>query len=240
MYRSLHEVVLAHDDHVAVHPTHGAGSLCATDIASTPTSTIGYEKRHNQLLHAADVEAFVRRLLRGQPAVPRYFARMRPDEPGGARPPRRARPGAAAARPRGDAARDRGRRPAPRPPAPGRARGVPRARVAVDPARAELRDVARLGRRPGAAAGPDPRAGVRLGRGDPPGPPDRRRDRDPRPSPRRVRDVGRRRRGAGSQRPTERRPARRANSPAAARRRPSSSTSGRPTSTRWATSRAAS
>jgi hydroxyacylglutathione hydrolase len=83
MYRSLHEVVLAHDDHVAVHPTHGAGSLCATDIASTPTSTIGYEKRHNQLLHAADVEAFVRRLLRGQPAVPRYFARMRPTNQAG-------------------------------------------------------------------------------------------------------------------------------------------------------------
>ena len=83
MYRSLHEVVLAHDDHVAVHPTHGAGSLCATDIASTPTSTIGYERRHNQLLHAADVEAFVRRLLRGQPAVPRYFARMRPTNQAG-------------------------------------------------------------------------------------------------------------------------------------------------------------
>jgi hydroxyacylglutathione hydrolase len=83
MYRSLHEVVLAHDDHVAVHPTHGAGSLCATGIASTPTSTIGYEKRHNQLLHAADVEAFVRRLLRGQPSVPRYFARMRPTNQAG-------------------------------------------------------------------------------------------------------------------------------------------------------------
>jgi hydroxyacylglutathione hydrolase len=83
MYRSLHEVVLAHDDHVAVHPTHGAGSLCATGIASTPTSTIGYEKRHNQLLHAADVEAFVRRLLRGQPTVPRYFARMRPTNQAG-------------------------------------------------------------------------------------------------------------------------------------------------------------
>lgn len=83
MYRTLHDVVLAHQDHVAVHPTHGAGSLCATGIASTPTSTIGYERRHNQLLHVADVEAFVRRLLRGQPAVPRYFARMRPTNQAG-------------------------------------------------------------------------------------------------------------------------------------------------------------
>ena len=83
MYRSLHEVVLAHEDHVAVHPTHGAGSLCATGIASTPTTTIGYERRHNPLVAIEDVELFVKRLLRGQPAVPRYFARMRPTNQAG-------------------------------------------------------------------------------------------------------------------------------------------------------------
>ncbi|MDQ3127913.1 MAG: MBL fold metallo-hydrolase [Chloroflexota bacterium] len=83
MHRSLHDVVLAHDDHVAVHPTHGAGSLCATGIASTPTTTIGYERRHNALVAIADVELFVKRLLRGQPAVPRYFARMRPTNQAG-------------------------------------------------------------------------------------------------------------------------------------------------------------
>src|SRR5436190_550693 len=36
--------------------------------------------------HAADVEAFVKRLLRGQPAVPRYFARMRPTNQAGPAP----------------------------------------------------------------------------------------------------------------------------------------------------------
>jgi hydroxyacylglutathione hydrolase len=83
MHRSLHDVVLAHDDHVAVHPTHGAGSLCAVGIASTPTTTIGYERRHSPLLKIADIELFVKRLLRGQPAVPRYFARMRPTNQAG-------------------------------------------------------------------------------------------------------------------------------------------------------------
>ena len=83
MHRSLHEVILAHDDHVILHPTHGAGSLCATGIASTPVSTIGYERRHNALLRVTDVDAFARRLLRGQPAVPRYFARMRPTNQAG-------------------------------------------------------------------------------------------------------------------------------------------------------------
>ena len=35
MYRSLHDVVLPHEDSVMVYPTHGAGSLCSTGIAST-------------------------------------------------------------------------------------------------------------------------------------------------------------------------------------------------------------
>ena len=83
MHRSLRDVVMAHEDHVVVHPTHGAGSLCATGIASTPTTTVGYERRHNPLVGIADVETFVKRLLRGQPAVPRYFARMRPTNQAG-------------------------------------------------------------------------------------------------------------------------------------------------------------
>jgi hydroxyacylglutathione hydrolase len=52
--------------------------LCSTGIASTPSSTIGYERRHNRLLAPMDVEAFARALLSGQPTFPRYFARMRP------------------------------------------------------------------------------------------------------------------------------------------------------------------
>jgi len=78
MHHSLHDVILGHDDHVIVQPTHGAGSLCAAGIASTPTSTIGYERRHDALLRVGDVDEFARRLLHRQPAVPRYFARMRP------------------------------------------------------------------------------------------------------------------------------------------------------------------
>jgi hydroxyacylglutathione hydrolase len=78
MFRSLHEVLLPHEDFVGVHPTHGAGSLCSTGIASTPNSTIGFERRHNPMLAPSDVDGFARLLLTGQPAFPRYFARMRP------------------------------------------------------------------------------------------------------------------------------------------------------------------
>jgi hydroxyacylglutathione hydrolase len=78
MFRSLHEVLLTHEDFVGVYPTHGAGSLCSTGIASTPNSTIGFERRYNPMIQADEVEEFVRVLLRDQPAFPHYFARMRP------------------------------------------------------------------------------------------------------------------------------------------------------------------
>ena len=86
MHRSLHEVILRHEDFVGVFPTHGAGSLCSTGIASTPSSTIGYERRHQPLLDPGlDADAFAQRLLAGQPAFPRYFARMRPTNQEGPR-----------------------------------------------------------------------------------------------------------------------------------------------------------
>ncbi|MEO5940620.1 MAG: MBL fold metallo-hydrolase [Candidatus Limnocylindrales bacterium] len=86
MHHTIRDVVMSHEDHVVVHPTHGAGSLCATGIASTPTTTIGYERRHNPLVRIEDVETFAKRLLRGQPAMPRYFARMRPTNQAGPAP----------------------------------------------------------------------------------------------------------------------------------------------------------
>jgi hydroxyacylglutathione hydrolase len=85
MHHSLHDVILRHEDSVAVYPTHGAGSLCSTGISSMPWSTIGFERRHNPLLAPMEVDAFARALLSGQPAFPRYFARMRPTNQAGPR-----------------------------------------------------------------------------------------------------------------------------------------------------------
>ena len=85
MYASLHDRIMPLDDGVTVHPTHGAGSLCSTGIGSTPTTTIGHERRHNPMLAPMDVDAFARALLAGQPATPRYFARMRPTNQAGPR-----------------------------------------------------------------------------------------------------------------------------------------------------------
>jgi hydroxyacylglutathione hydrolase len=85
MFGSIREVILPHEDFVGVYPTHGAGSLCSTGIASTPWSSIGFERRHNPMVQPTDVDTFARLLLRDQPAFPRYFARMRPTNQAGPR-----------------------------------------------------------------------------------------------------------------------------------------------------------
>ena len=85
MFHSLHDVILPHEDFVGVFPTHGAGSLCSTGIASTMSSTIGFERRFNPMVQPTEFDEFARVLLGSQPAFPRYFARMRPTNQGGPR-----------------------------------------------------------------------------------------------------------------------------------------------------------
>ena len=78
MYHSIHDTLLPLGDPVHVHPTHGAGSLCSTGIGDASSTTIGHERAFDPLLAPMDIDAFARALLAGQPAIPRYFARMRP------------------------------------------------------------------------------------------------------------------------------------------------------------------
>ena len=56
---TLQEKILKLPDHVAVYPTHVAGSLCGGNIGSMLSTTIGYERRMNALLARLDhTEAF--------------------------------------------------------------------------------------------------------------------------------------------------------------------------------------
>lgn len=73
-YRSLHDVVLALPDDVAVHPAHGAGSACGRSLSPRPSSTIGEERRTNPALRPMSEDVFVDWLTTGQPPAPRYFA----------------------------------------------------------------------------------------------------------------------------------------------------------------------
>jgi glyoxylase-like metal-dependent hydrolase (beta-lactamase superfamily II)/rhodanese-related sulfurtransferase len=76
-YRSLHQRLLPLPDELAVYPTHGAGSFCATPVGGERTTTIGAERRHNRLLAAPDEDAFVAELLAGFGSYPPYFLRLR-------------------------------------------------------------------------------------------------------------------------------------------------------------------
>jgi hydroxyacylglutathione hydrolase len=78
LYRSLRRLE-GLEDHLQVWPAHGAGSSCGKSIGAIPTSTIGFERRHNSALRSATQgeEFFVRRILADQPTPPTYFARMK-------------------------------------------------------------------------------------------------------------------------------------------------------------------
>lgn len=66
-------------DYLQVWPGHGAGSACGKALGAVPMSTVGYEKRHNATLLAAEggEDSFVDSILEGQPEPPLYFARMK-------------------------------------------------------------------------------------------------------------------------------------------------------------------
>jgi hydroxyacylglutathione hydrolase len=78
--RTLQDKILALPDFVEVYPTHVAGSLCGGNIGSRLSTTIGYERRMNQLLaDLSSAETFAERCLdlKDLPAVPPYWRRMR-------------------------------------------------------------------------------------------------------------------------------------------------------------------
>lgn len=77
-FRSLRRLASL-PDHVAVYPTHGAGSFCgAGDAPKERTSTIGEERARNPAMGQPDEEAFVRRQLDGLLAYPTYYRHMAP------------------------------------------------------------------------------------------------------------------------------------------------------------------
>jgi hydroxyacylglutathione hydrolase len=69
------------EDHLQLWPAHGAGSTCGKSLGAIPQSTVGYEKRYNASLSAAErgEDSFVEAILDGQPEPQIYFARMKRD-----------------------------------------------------------------------------------------------------------------------------------------------------------------
>jgi hydroxyacylglutathione hydrolase len=78
--RTIQTKILALPDHVEVFPTHVAGSLCGGNIGSRLSTTVGYERRTNDILAKVSSKGgFVEQCLRldNLPAVPPYWKRMR-------------------------------------------------------------------------------------------------------------------------------------------------------------------
>jgi hydroxyacylglutathione hydrolase len=76
-YRSVRRLAAELRDEVAVYPTHGFGSFCSATPTSGTSSTIGNERQVNVALRS-DEAAFVKELIAGLSAYPRYYAHMGP------------------------------------------------------------------------------------------------------------------------------------------------------------------
>ncbi|MGA5407906.1 rhodanese-like domain-containing protein [Streptomyces lavendulocolor] len=84
-YASAHRLAAELDDDVRVLPTHGFGSFCSSSQTEGETTTIGAERRNNDVL-TKDVDTFVAGLLAGLEDVPAYYAHMGPVNAAGPSP----------------------------------------------------------------------------------------------------------------------------------------------------------
>jgi hydroxyacylglutathione hydrolase len=70
LYRSLTERLMTLPDHLLIFPSHYAGSVCGRGLSGNPSSTIGFERRHNEALQTGSADEFVTALLADAPPAP--------------------------------------------------------------------------------------------------------------------------------------------------------------------------
>jgi len=63
-------------DSLEIFPAHGAGSLCGRGMSSKPSSTLGFERRHNPMLGFDSYEAFHLAMSQEFPARPKSFTHI--------------------------------------------------------------------------------------------------------------------------------------------------------------------
>ena len=78
-YATLRDKVLTLADYVAVFPTHGGGSACTATVAGSRWTTLGFERRHNDVARAAsgDFHDFREAIAHGLPVAPAYYPHVR-------------------------------------------------------------------------------------------------------------------------------------------------------------------
>ena len=73
LYESLQNKILPLDDSITVYPAHGAGSACGKNMQKETVDTLGNQKKTNYALNQPNKESFVREVLDGLSAPPKYF-----------------------------------------------------------------------------------------------------------------------------------------------------------------------
>jgi len=76
LYRSLTERLLALPDHLLLFPAHYSGSVCGRGLSGNPSSTVGFERRHNDALRYESEDAFVAALVEDIPPAPEHQAEI--------------------------------------------------------------------------------------------------------------------------------------------------------------------
>jgi hydroxyacylglutathione hydrolase len=76
LYRSLTERLLSLPDHTLLYPAHYSGSVCGRGLSGHPTSTIGFERRHNRALGFSSEDEFVAALVEDIPPAPEQQAEI--------------------------------------------------------------------------------------------------------------------------------------------------------------------
>ena len=64
-------------DHIGVFPGAFSGSVCGRGLSGNPSSTIGFERRHNRAFALENEDEFIKLMLEEIPVPPRDAARIR-------------------------------------------------------------------------------------------------------------------------------------------------------------------
>lgn len=73
LYDSLQTKIMPLDDRITVYPAHGAGSACGKNMQKETVDLLGNQKKTNYALNQPDKESFIREVLDGLTAPPKYF-----------------------------------------------------------------------------------------------------------------------------------------------------------------------
>ena len=76
LYRSLTERLLVLPDHLLLFPAHYSGSVCGRGLSGNPSSTLGFERRHNDALRHESEDSFVAALVEDIPPAPEHQAEI--------------------------------------------------------------------------------------------------------------------------------------------------------------------